>query len=328
MIKQVTFIKDGYDPFIDFIKAYAIICVLIGHTVPKLDLWGYMFWAGMQVPLFILIQTFHFYKKDSTLNVVKLFKRIVVPFAVVSCFTFLIKLIIGEDDARFLVIKGLENGGGYGPGSYYPLVYIQIALLLICFKPLFSRYNKQTSFWIFLVLSEACEIVCSLLNVPDFLYRLLAVRYIFLLYLGWLWLKDGIKVNWQTILFCILSFLTIVYFQVFSKTIDNEPWFFNTAWWVHRWPCYFYVSHGLVLILFFVWQKVRLNEWICNVIKKLASASYEIFLVQMAVIDLFKTDALMIVDNTYVRFVLWLIIVWSVSLLGGMFFHKVYKKII
>lgn len=328
MMKQVTFVREGYDLFIDFLKAYAIICVLIGHTIPKPDLWGYLFWAGMQVPLFILIQTFHFYKKDSKINVGKLLKRIVLPFTIVSCFTFLIKLTFGCVSFKLLIINGIENGGGYGPGSYYPVIYIQVALLLVLFKPLLRRYNKQTLFWIFLVISVACEVVCSILDVPDFLYRLLAIRYIFLLFLGWLWVKEGLKVNWQTTLLCILSFLTIVYFQYFSMTIDNEPWFFNTAWKAHRWPCYFYVSHGLVLMLYYVWQKIQMKEWVCTIAKKLASASYEIFLVQMAVISLFKCNTISIVDNNYVRYTLWLVIVWSVSILGGMYFHKVYKRFI
>lgn len=328
MMKQVTFVKAGYDPFIDFLKAYAIICVLIGHTIPHTDAWGYFFWAGMQVPLFILIQTFHFYKKDSKLNVGKLLKRILIPFVVVGCFTFFMNLVFGKSNANALAIRWIRNGGGAGPGSYYPLVYIQIALLLVCFKTLFLRYSKQTLLLVFLAISEACEITCSFLNVPEPLYRLMAIRYMFLLYLGWLWVKDGVKVNRQIIVLCILSFLTIVYFQYFSKTINNEPWFFNTVWRTHRWPCYFYVSHGLVLILYYIWKEIQEYEWICNVVKKLASASYEIFLVQMAVIALFKTDALPIVENTYIKFAIWLVIVWSISIYGGMYFHKFYKKFV
>jgi len=61
----ITFNTKGYDGFIDFIKAYAIICVLIGHTlIPYLHDIGYCIWAGMQVPLFILVQSFHGYKKE------------------------------------------------------------------------------------------------------------------------------------------------------------------------------------------------------------------------------------------------------------------------
>lgn len=218
--------------------------------------------------------------------------------------------------------------GGYGPGSYYPLLYIQVALLLLLFKPLFQRFDKQTLLWVFLAISESLEILCSYLNVPESLYRLLAVRYIFLLYLGWIWVKDGIKVNFITIVLCLVCFIAIAYFQYFSKYINNEPWFFDTGWRVHRWPCYFYVSHGLVLILYYFWQRIQQKDWVSVIVKSLANASYEIFLVQMAIIELFKIDAVAFLGNNIFQYALWFIIIWSVSIFGGLYFHKIYKQIV
>ena len=52
----ITFNKSGYDPLIDFIKAYAILCVLMGHTFPYLKASVDSLWYGMQVPLFVLVQ--------------------------------------------------------------------------------------------------------------------------------------------------------------------------------------------------------------------------------------------------------------------------------
>ena len=46
-MQTITFNKSGYDPFIDYIKAFAIICVLIGHTFPFPEYWGYRLFAGM-----------------------------------------------------------------------------------------------------------------------------------------------------------------------------------------------------------------------------------------------------------------------------------------
>ena len=111
-IKQIEFVKNGYDPFIDFIKAYAIICVLLGHTIPDADKWGYFLWAGMQVPLFILIQTFHFYKKKSNLSIKKILVRVIIPFVLISAVTFLLKVLQGGIGAKSLIISGLANGGG------------------------------------------------------------------------------------------------------------------------------------------------------------------------------------------------------------------------
>ena len=64
----IEFNKLGHEPFLDFLKAYAIICVLIGHTFPLLNQSGYPFWAGLQVPIFVLIQAFHVLKNKSSKN--------------------------------------------------------------------------------------------------------------------------------------------------------------------------------------------------------------------------------------------------------------------
>ena len=111
-MKRIEFVKNGYDPFIDFIKAYAIICVLLGHTIPGTDKWGYFLWAGMQVPLFILIQTFHFYKKESNLNIKKIFVRVIIPFVFISAVTFFLRVLQGDIGVKSLIISGLANGGG------------------------------------------------------------------------------------------------------------------------------------------------------------------------------------------------------------------------
>lgn len=111
MTKAITFSKTGYEPFIDFIKAYAIICVLIGYTLP-IAYMGYGLWAGMQVPLFILVQTFHFYKRDDVnLNIKKLFQRIVLPFIIVGIFDFFLFCIFESKDVKSLIFSLLANVG-------------------------------------------------------------------------------------------------------------------------------------------------------------------------------------------------------------------------
>lgn len=118
--KAITFNTKGYDPFIDFIKAYAIICVLIGHTLPVNKL-GYGLWAGMQVPLFILVQAFHFYKKDdSQVDFKKLYQRILLPFFKISLIEFSILCVVDKSsEYKTLIISGLLNGGGTGQAPIF-----------------------------------------------------------------------------------------------------------------------------------------------------------------------------------------------------------------
>ena len=310
MTSAYFFNKTGYDPFIDFIKAYAIICVLIGHTLPVTGM-GYGLWAGMQVPLFILVQTFHYYKKeDSKLNITKLFQRIILPFIVIGLLEFGVLCILngGGDN---LALEGIKNGGGYGPGSYFPLIYIQIALLLPCFRGLFNRFSSNQLLCLFLLIAEGLEILCSLLQLPDWIYRLLAIRYVFLIYLGWEWVRDGIKLNWKMIALSVLSALTIIYFEDVSSFfhINNEPWFFNTAWKFHRWPCYYYCANGLVYLLYMVWRRIKNNAIIWKGVKILAKSSYEIFLVQMC--------ACLIKGRLTIPTIAVVLIIWAISIAGG-----------
>ena len=92
---SIKFKTTGYDEFIDFIKFYAIICVIFGHTFPLLDKIGYGIWAGMQVPLFVLVQSFHYLKKEKTkINIRKILGRIVVPFLIAEVLTFTIAMFV------------------------------------------------------------------------------------------------------------------------------------------------------------------------------------------------------------------------------------------
>lgn len=110
MQKIITFNKVGYDPFLDFIKAYAILAVLLGHTFPFLDDTGYFLWYGMQVPLFILVQVFHVFKKENyKLNLYQLFKRIFVPFIGVQ-FVIFTAYIIQDGISENLLVNYVMGG--------------------------------------------------------------------------------------------------------------------------------------------------------------------------------------------------------------------------
>lgn len=320
---QIELNKTGYEPFFDFLKAYAIICVLIGHTFPYLDKIGYPLWAGMQVPIFVLIQAFHVLKKPSSnLDFKKLFSRILLPYIIVLSGIVLVYLSFGKLDNN-QIIRGLIKGG-YGPGSYYPWAYIQLAIILHYVRPLFEKWNvtRQTILWI--AVCEGFEILESCINLPDPIHRLLAIRYLFLIYLSWRWVKEGIVINKRTVVLSILSGLSIAYF--FYCDCNNEPLFYTTGWSCHRWPCYFYVSTLLCYLLHAIYVLVSKVTFVDKTIKFLAKCSYEIFLVQMAVIALLPRFGF--IGNKYLALSLWITVVWTLSLAGGFVFNKVYSNIL
>lgn len=97
--KALTFNKTGYDPFIDFLKAYSIICVVIAHILPA-ELYKYILfqvWGDMQVPMFVLIQIFHAYKKGAQpkLNWASLLRRICLPFIAAQAVIVGLKTLTG-----------------------------------------------------------------------------------------------------------------------------------------------------------------------------------------------------------------------------------------
>ena len=341
----IKFQTTGHDEFIDFIKSYAILCVILGHTFPLLDKIGYGIWAGMQVPLFILIQTFHYLKKERSfkINISKILGRVAVPFIIAEILTFIVALLVKKENASILIQEFIQRGG-YGPGSYYPYIYLQITLLLPFFAILLkhsstvnspmvqsskfkvqsSEFKVQSLLIVFLLLSEGFEILFSLTDFPDTIYRILAIRYIFLIYLGWLWVKDGVIINKTTILLSVLSLCAIIYFEY--GPIDNEPWFYSTGWKFHRWPCYFFVANGFIAILHYVWKYLKNNKFIVNAVKTIASATYEIYLIQMSVIYLFTTKSITFTSNIMLRYIIWLVIVWTISVGGGILINKIINK--
>lgn len=90
LLRKIIFNTTGRDQFIDFLKAYAILCVLFAHTFPYLREVGYGLWAGMQVPVFLLIQVFHAFKSNRQSSFKKILNRIFIPFLVVQVFILIL----------------------------------------------------------------------------------------------------------------------------------------------------------------------------------------------------------------------------------------------
>ena len=168
-------------------------------------------WCGMSVSIFLLVQVFHSYRKgvdvSSFPNVWKITKRIVAPMLAVTAILASLHYSLGCVHNSGDIWSTLR-AGGYGPGSYYPWIYIQFAFLL----PLIGKLRKKLSVghWggvIFLV-SIALEVISSVAGMPEWLWRLLFFRYFLLVYLGYDLVKNGIRLSPWLIM---LSFFSIVF---------------------------------------------------------------------------------------------------------------------
>lgn len=317
--QALTFNKADYDPFIDFLKAYSIICVVVAHILPA-DLYKYILfqvWGDMQVPQFVLIQVFHAYKKgvQPKLNWSSILKRICLPFVAVQAAIIACKGLVGGD----ISWTSLLISGGFGPGSYYIWIYLQIAVLLVLMWPWLRKLSLLQSVIVFLIISIGFEVLFSIVDCPDWLYRLLCVRYLFLIPLGLIWVEKGVSENWSNTLLSVISIVAVLFF-VFTD-YDLEPFFFNTGWETHRWICYFYIPFLLTYGLYMVWDRVKNIKYVQDMSKWTAARSYEIFLAQMGVFACFSSSFLAFIPNAMARFTVWAIVVFTLSIvLGGLLY--------
>lgn len=320
MEKVVELNKTGYDPFITFMKGYAILCVLLAHAIPNPDATGYALWGGMQVPLFLLIQTFHSFKRKPNFNFGKIFKRAILPFLLIQLLLLSIECRHGDIGNQ---LKISVKGGGIGPGSYYFWIYLQFAVLLPLLYPLLSKLKRTHLLILFLLLSEGCEVLSSFISFPEPIYRLLCLRYLFLIYLGIEWVQRGIVMNWKTLLLSLLSIGLIVYFTYYDPSI--EPYFFKTSWRYHRWICYFYVAYLLAWLLSVAFQAIKNVKCLNSVFELLGEASYEIYVFQMAVFVLFSKSFLSFLPHNLIT-PIWMFATIIVSIIGGYLFHRLWTK--
>ena len=99
----VTFKKEGYDESLDYIKGICIILVVLTHCMP--DPWRkytlFPFWGGTAVPLFLIIQVYHAYKKGIDhvkFNFVKLWKRVIWPFVAIELLIISLLILFSKMD--------------------------------------------------------------------------------------------------------------------------------------------------------------------------------------------------------------------------------------
>lgn len=182
--------------------------------------------------------------------------------------------------------------------------------------------TKQAVFAV--IICEALEIICSLVNIPDWIYRLLAIRYFFLIFLAWIWVKDGLRMTKTNWILSILSAVSIIYFEYYA--VDAEPWFYSTAWSYHRWPCYFYVAFLMTFLLYKAYLFVRNIKIVDSSVKLLSKCSYEIFLVQMAACVC--VPSIINLQNKYLNLGFRVFIIFVVSIFGGYFFNILYNRLI
>ena len=280
---RIKFLKNEYDPYIDYLKGISIIFVVWTHCIPRDELSCILFpfWGDTAVPLFLLIQTFHCYKRGTISKMPsfkKLWKRIILPYLILMFFTFAFDYFIYYKETA-----GLFNLSLYwdnrGPGSYFVFVFLQFAFLLPLIHPFLRRFSLKWLCLIFIIISQIIEYIIYVTHCPDNIYRITLLRYIFLIYLGYLIAKDGIPVNKMTISISIIS-MAFIYFFNYTDFDWGQLFCTNYPYWRScHWICYPYIAILYICIIRFIYNKS--NNLLKTGIQLFGKYSYEIYLFQM-----------------------------------------------
>ena len=300
---KIEFQKEGHDPQIDYIKGLCILFVVWTHCMNRGELSDILFpyWGDTAVPIFIIIQVFHCYKKGVSMRmpcISKLWKRILKPYFIMVALMFIVQFFMYYDmtDGTFSPTLYWEKRG---PGSYYIFIYIEMAFVIPLFASLFGKFSTKWLLVIFLILSQLVENVCSLTHCPDNIYRILFFRYIFLIFLGYLLATKGLVLNKLTITAGICSMLFIYLFAYLGYNM--EPLFCTSLvlWPLCHWVCYIYIAYFFLAFLKYSYTKLITYIHFLSYIKNIGKYSYEIYLFQIfyyATISIYVNRALSDID--------------------------------
>lgn len=272
---------------IDIIKGLAIIAVILIHSLTDELLLATLspFYIWQAVPVFLLLAGYNTAQSFQRRGYVSLnqfynfpflyskVERLVYPFL----FIWIIQVIV-----HFLMLDGLGIGtlaaslftGGWGPGSYFILVIIQATLILPLIYLLMKKNLTAATIALF-IFSILLDAFCMMIDVPGSVYRVIVVRYVFVLVLGvWLALNTK-KINYKWLI--PLAVMSAVY--IAGVYYLEWEFYIERYWQSQHAPSYFWTL--LLVIIGLKAYQFKASNPLSRLLVKMGQASYHIFLVQM-----------------------------------------------
>jgi peptidoglycan/LPS O-acetylase OafA/YrhL len=161
--------------------------------------------------------------------------------------------------------------GGYGPGSFFVPVLIQLIVILPILY-LLARRNLFLMLFAAFVFNLSFETYALRYEIPDWIYRLLFIRYLFAFGLG-IWLAIGKDRRWSVV-GGIMSAIYITGVNYFGFSPLAQPSWGSQNALAFVWPLVL-VEIGLSV------APKRANSICIRSISEIGKASYHIFLIQM-----------------------------------------------
>lgn len=310
---------------IDILKAFAIISVITIHTLTWQErlaiLAPYHIWQAM--PLFMLIYGYNYAKSAQskgrfTLNALyqwPVIKRrlwkIIGPFLLVVLIRMIIDYLINGGINWITYFLGVFIGN-FGHGGYFIPLVIQSILII----PLIYHYmqkNLKANTIILLVFTLALDWLVQYLGLPDGIYRLLIIRYLFVIVLGAWLAMTGKKLNFNILGLLAgisLIYITAVYYFDFQTSLE-------TLWQAQHGPAYFWILFVVAIVLSM--PNAQPDKAVNRLFIRIGQDSYFIYLAQMVYIWLERKADLQIWSPLH------LLINIVICVLLGIFFRKSYR---
>lgn len=271
---------------LDIIKGLMILFIITTHfrfAYPEDYMkFGFFYWIDMAVPVFMIItgnlMAVNSEKRNISIRqaylpetLITKMMRFLIPFIPVVLIEVPI-LITVKSYGVYDVIKCIIEGG-YGPGSYYTPIMIQMIFL----GPLIHYIIKKYDVWGFVIcyiITGVWEAISYSCGIGNNWYRLLAFRYISLFAFGCFIAIGKKKLNGVVL---TVMFIIGVVWQTLLNYVPLQPPFMNNAWARVN----LYSSLFVLPIMYILIKKYSESGINVPVLQELGKASYNIFLVQM-----------------------------------------------
>lgn len=310
---------------LDIVKGMATLFVVIEHfswNKSQKACYLFPFWISMAVPIFMVVSGYLHSLSLSNKGITSLrdcynplliFKRI-VRYSIPFLFTFFIEItyLLFRHKIDFInILVGLLTGG-IGPGSYYYPIMIQFVFIIPVIYYLIRKYDLK-GFSICALFNVVFEIVFSVFNCSENVYRLLLFRYTTLIASGCYIAIGKKKVsNNLKIISIIIGLLYLYLINYYEYYIP----LFNKAWSSTNMFSSLYIVPIISTIVNKTINKFKGIQFIGNI-------SYYIFLVQMVYFAFAESHIESMVPNVF----LCNIINIAICVVGGLLFRYILSKI-
>jgi peptidoglycan/LPS O-acetylase OafA/YrhL len=291
---------------IDILKAFAIISVVLIHIYNNnsLLLIGAPFYLMQAVPVFLLLAAFNNGYALSVARKITLaqcydlsiirrrVKRLAGPYLIVWIFQVLLVfwflsagIDIALQDPNHFFYNGMNwifnlLSGASGPGHYFIPLIVQLVFVIPFFYWLALRSPDLMLVFAF-ILDLVCEYIAVAAGMPQWLYGIIIVRYIFMGALGvWLVFQKRVMTRWilagALLSACYIFAVSYLSFQFWIFSLD--PAFYHAS-------AYFWTL--FLVVLGFQYLPSDTSNRFVRILAELGKASWHIFLVQMTVFFFF-----------------------------------------